>query len=295
MALTAANIQTQVSAATGVKSTQTALYAEILYYIQHAVDDLYALEFSWAKVQSQFTTTAPYETGTISGTLASTTVTGDGTTWDTSWVDTFMDVNDKQHRVASYGSTTSATLTAALDGTVAAATSYSIYYPWVTLDTTLATLTSVVGYPHAPLRILTLDDLDDLFMFTQTQDHATCCALTTPDSAYTSRIALYPFPTEARMYSYHGYRMAPTIADGTTELGIPTDYRGLITEMVLAYWWSIKDKNPGRAQRHEQKAGQLMRLYKPRDPKAQGPREIRGWRVRSLQRPVPYSSYELWG
>ncbi len=294
MALTAANIQTQVGAATGVKSTQTALYAEILYYIQHALDELYAMKFSWARVQDQFTTTAVYETGTISGTSGSTTVTGSGTSWSPTWVDTFMDVNNKMHRVSSYGTGgTSATLVSALDATVAASTSYGIYYPWVTLDATLAELTSVMAYPHAPLRINTIGDLDDLFMFTQKQDYATHCALVTPDTSYSSRIALYPFPTEARMYTYSGWRMAPTLS-ASTELGIPLDYRGLITHMTLARWWTFKDKRGDLAGYHENQASKLLGVFKPRDTQERGPRVIRGWRVRDTKIGVPYSDYDLW-
>ena len=294
MALTAADIQAQVGAATGVKSTQTALYAEILYYIQHALDELYAFKFSWARVQSQFTTTAVYDTGTISGTSGSTTVTGAGTAWGPTWVDTFMDVNNKMHRVTSYATGgTSATLVAALDATVAASTAYGIYYPWVTLSTTLAELTSVMAYPHHPLRIDTLGDLDDLFMFTQKQQYATHCALATPDTNFNSRIALYPFPTEARMYTYHGWRMAPTVSAGT-EVGIPLDYRGLLTHMTLARWWTFKDKRPNLAQHHEGQASKLLGVFKPRDIQTKGPRVIRGWRVRSTRIGVPFSSYDLW-
>ncbi len=39
MALTAANIQTIMGVVTGVESTQTTLYANLLYWIQHALDE----------------------------------------------------------------------------------------------------------------------------------------------------------------------------------------------------------------------------------------------------------------
>ena len=298
MALLASDIQVQMSVSCGVESTQTTLYAQLLYSIQHALDALYAEEWTWNQVIDQFTTTAPYETGTVSGSLASTTVTGNGTSWGTTWVDTYMDLNNKMHKVASYGTGgTSATLEAALDAAVAASTSYAIYYPWVTLNATLRSVTRVQPYPYDPLVMRTVAELSDLFQTHQTQSWASDFAMVTDDASKYTRIALYPFPTEGRMYDYTGFRSAPTLS-ASTETLIPDDYRHLLTEMALAHWWVSGDHNEQRANRCEQKSEQLKSPLKKRDGIQihGGPRQMPSNRLQPVGPfPRPFSVYELPG
>jgi len=233
MALLASTIQTMMGVVTSVTSSQTAEYAKLLYWIQGALEEIYAYEWNFNRVSGQFTVTAPYETGTITATAGSTTVTGNGTSWDTGWVDAWTILGSHRHHIASVGSTTELTTTAAPDTSVDAGSSYAIYFPVVELGATIARLTHVQGYPHEPLRLVSEQEGFDLFLDDQTRDYATHAALiTTGATTKYSRIMLFPFPTEAATYAYHGYRAAPTVSAGT-ETGVPDAMR----ETCARWWW----------------------------------------------------------
>lgn len=294
MALLASTIQTIMGVVTGVESSQTTIYANLLYWIQHALDDLYARDWNFNRVSGQFTTVAPYETGTITATAGSTTVTGDGTTWDTDWVDAYIPLNGTQHHIASVESSTSLTLSAAPEASLDAGSSYAIYFPSVELAAILARLSSVQGYPHEQLHVVTPLEADDLFLDDPTREYATHAALLSPGSTTKySRIKLYPFPTEAAVYTYHGYRAAPTLAAGT-ETGIPDAMRELLVAGALQRFWASQDKQQQKSAYWGGEAARLLAIFIARESKAGGPRQIRGFRPSKTDVPGFYSTYDRW-
>ncbi len=296
MALLTSDVQTQMSAQCGVGTAQTALYAKLIYAIQHALDDLYARRWTWNRVRSQFTTTAPYETGTISGSAGSTTVTGSGTSWDTTWTGAYLDANSTRHQIASVGSTTALTLSAELESAVAASTAYEIHFPTVSLTATLRDLVHVSSDPYDPLAIVSPGEVMELFGGQNTGSFATHAALLAPDSNKASQILLGPWPSEARMYTYEGYRSAPTLS-ASTETGVPDDYRALLTELALSYWWNgVGDYAPARSQAcRDRVANDLLPPRWERDKASSpGPRTRRGWRNTRGSFPRPYSTYDIW-
>lgn len=294
MALLASDIQTVMGIVTGVESSQTTLYANLLYWIQHALDEIYADDWNFNRVRGQFTTTAPYETGTITATAGSTTVTGDSTVWDTSWVDAYIPLNGTRHHIASVVSNTEITLTAAPDTSVDAGSSYAIYFPVTELAATLARLTKVQGYPHETLHIVNETEAWDLFLDDQTREYATHAALLNPGAtSKQNRIALFPFPTEAAVYSYFGYRHAPTVS-ASTKTGVPDAMRDLVVALALSKYWISQDKAQAKAAQWKAEAASLWGRFKSRETKASGPREIRGYRPARKDVPGFYSTYDRW-
>jgi len=93
--------------------------------------DIISNSWNWPYLMQEYfiTLVAPYETGTVSVTNNSTTVTGSGTSWDTTWTNRKIRIGEEQayYRIKSVDSTTTLTLEAPYQGTTATGEDYSIY------------------------------------------------------------------------------------------------------------------------------------------------------------------------
>lgn len=97
----------------GEDSSDTEVYDRLERWIADIFEDIHSRQsdWKWARAVKELVLSAPYSTGGI--TISSgTTVTGVGTTWDTSWRNRKLIVPGiaADYRIASVGSTTSLTL-----------------------------------------------------------------------------------------------------------------------------------------------------------------------------------------
>lgn len=118
-------IYTRVEAITNV-SNQRALIKDA---IQMGLDKLTAEDLPYLMTEGLITTVAPYETGTVTATSGSKTITGSGTTFTSGMVGRKirMASENAYYRIAAFVSTTEITLEAAYQGTTASGKTLSIY------------------------------------------------------------------------------------------------------------------------------------------------------------------------
>src|SRR3990172_4616784 len=97
--------------------------------IQMGLDRLTAIDLPYLNTEGFITTVAPYETGTVTATNGSKTITGSGTTFTAAMVGRKIRVEDENayYRIAAFVSTTEVTLEAAYQGTRQSGADYSIY------------------------------------------------------------------------------------------------------------------------------------------------------------------------
>jgi len=105
----------------------TTLCQNKLDWIQSDIESRY--DFSWLKDYSYINTTPVYNTGSVTVTQDSTTVTGSGTTFTAAMVGRMfkVDDDDNYYEISAYVSATEVTLASAYTDTTTAGASYNIY------------------------------------------------------------------------------------------------------------------------------------------------------------------------
>jgi hypothetical protein len=97
--------------------------------IQWGLDELTSHDLEYLMTDGFFTTIAPYETGTVTVTNGSKTVTGSGTTFTAAMVGRKIRVNDEQayYKIAAFVGATEITLEVEYGGSSDSSLTYSIY------------------------------------------------------------------------------------------------------------------------------------------------------------------------
>ena len=249
MALLASTLITDLQDQIG--SLNASGQAVLLKFVQRAVDYVYQYRrWSWRRHTDQFTTIAPYTTGTVTVSAGSTAVTGSGSTWtDISGYATgtfYIELNSELHLISSITDATNLVLAAGVDTAVSAAT-YSIYAPVYTLDASLSELTYIGTDGHGEIEVLAPGTAFQWYNREKSRTYATHAALVPLDSSKNRGIQLWPFPSERRLYHYEGFIESPTLETGT-DVGTPDDFRDAIEELTLSRWWRTRDDRPDRAQ-----------------------------------------------
>lgn len=115
--------------------------------INEAQDTIfYDSDWEWRKRSFYMTTRAPYETGTISVTQNSRTITGSGTTWTDSMKIGYILISSKLYKIQSVDSTTSIKLEAPYDETTTSGLSYKIIFPEYPLNHEISSVVAVRGH-----------------------------------------------------------------------------------------------------------------------------------------------------
>ena len=276
MALLASTLITDLQTTIGTLNATD--QAVLLTHLQRAADELYQHKrWTWRRLASQFTSQAPYTTGTVTVSAGSTAVVGTSTLWagvtDYSTGQFYIQLNGEMHHVSSITDNTNLVLTAGVDTAVSAAT-YGLYRSEVVLDSTLAELTAVGTQDHPNLRIVSPARARELFDGVGYQAYATHCSLG-PLSSKVRTIDLFPFPSERRVYWYEGYTDAPTLVT-TTDLGCPDNFRDVVANLTLKRWFSARDFNPERASHAESAAARSLNMLAERDAPDVAPIPCRG-------------------
>src|SRR3990167_3310736 len=97
--------------------------------IQWGLDSITNHDLQYLMTEGFFTTVAPYETGTVTATAESTTITGSGTTFTAAMVGRKIRIGSDQayYRIKTFTSTTEVILEAPYGGTTVSGETYSIY------------------------------------------------------------------------------------------------------------------------------------------------------------------------
>lgn len=279
MALLASTLITDLQDQVG--NLNAAGEAVLLKFVQRAVDRVYQFRrWSWRRLTDQFTTVAPYTTGTVEATAGSTAVVGTGTTWtDISGYATgtfYIELNSELHLVASITDDTNLVLAAGVDTAVSGAT-YTIYAPAYALDSALAELTFIGTDGQARIKIMPPGSAYQYSHQAVSQSYANFASLAPLDASKNRGILLWPFPSERRVYHYTGYIEPPTLLT-TTDVGTPDDFRDVLEELTLERWWRRRDNNPERAQGCFRAGEKMLKDLWAVDPKDTGPYPYRGGR-----------------
>ncbi len=302
MALLASTLITDLQDQIGTLSS--AGQAVLLKFVQRAVDRVYLYRrWSWRRISDQFTTQAPYETGTVTVSVGSTDVTvagGADLTTITGYAtgDFYIELNTEMHQIVPHATTawdaTTCDIKAGVDTAVSAAT-YGIYRPEARLDSTLAELTYVGTTNHDELIVLNPGECHRLFNQTRTQVYASHCSLASDANESGTkyrRILLWPFPSERRVYSYEGYTAAPTLQT-TTDVGTPDEFSDAIQELVLSRWYRTRQRDTEKARECLQEGERMLNELWEAEPKERGPIPFMGGK--RLQRsPRFIADTEIW-
>lgn len=225
---------------------------------QSHVDDSLALamdrvtreaEFQFALREGALSTVAPYETGTVSVTAGSATVTGSSTLWNTSSNvlkhDKFMLGTTGAYRVSAHpASDTSLTLASAFAGTTASGQSYEIGRDEYTLAGGMLWLT----------RIWDLETAKELILLTPAEwvrltqgryqtgepTHAILIGADNTDATTgtAQRLQLYPVPDARYSYNY-SYKSLFTWTSGTMETMAIMDI--VLAAALQLVFWRLQD------------------------------------------------------
>ena len=119
------SIYARVESITNITSQRTLIKDAI----QWGLDELTSHDLDYLITEGFLTTVAPYETGTVTVTNGSKTVTGDSTVFTAAMVSRKIRVNDEEayYRIAAFVSTTEVTLEAPYQGGSDSVLTYSIY------------------------------------------------------------------------------------------------------------------------------------------------------------------------
>ena len=293
MALLASTLITDLQDQIG--SLNAAGQAVLLKFVQRAVDRVYQFRrWSWRRITDQFTTTAPYTTGTVSVTAGSTAVTGVDSVWtDISGYATgtfYIELNSELHLISSITDATNLVLAAGVDTAVSGDT-YSIYSPVTRLDSTLAELTYIGSDGCPEIQIKAPGLAYEMNHQITSNPYAYCASLTSLDSSKNRGILLWPFPSERRLYHYTGYIEPPTLLT-TTDVGCPDDFRDVIEELTLARWYRRRDNDEQRADKCFAAGEKLLKELWIVDPKDSSSVPFMGGR-RNAGRTATWAG-ELW-
>lgn len=100
-------------------------------------------DWEWRRKSIPMTTKPPYETGTLSITQGSRTVTGSGTTWTDAMKEGYLIVNNVSYKISSVASSTSLRLRQPFAADSVSGVAYKIVYPSITLDPSLSGVINV--------------------------------------------------------------------------------------------------------------------------------------------------------
>jgi hypothetical protein len=104
----------------------------------------YYKRWEWRKRRYYFTTRAPYETGTITVTQNSVTITGSGSTWVDSMKDGFILIKSRPYKIIRIASTTSIKLAAPYPGDTESDLAYKIIFPHYRVNPNFSSIANIL-------------------------------------------------------------------------------------------------------------------------------------------------------
>ena len=204
-------------------------------------------DFSWLKKYGYVNTTIVYDTGTVTCTTDSTTLTGLGTTFTAAMVGRLFKVDDEEsyYTISAYVSTTELTLASTYIGTTAATLSYNIYktdYPLATDFKKMLWVKQVVT--NSKLINIPETIFNDYYpdMFIRGEDiTADSYSLTGIDSDGYYTIRLSPIQTTRKQLYYQYIKQLTTINTTGASSSIPTKWHDAFVFMCNVFVFNMID------------------------------------------------------
>ena len=239
-------IITKVNTETSSSGTEiTTLCQQKLDWIQDDICSRY--DFSWLKKYGYINTNVVYDTGTVTCTTDSATVTGDSTTFTSAMVGRLFKVDDEEsyYEISAYVSTTEITLSSTYIGTTAAGSSYNIYktdYPLATDFKKMIWVKQVVT--DAKLVNIPETIMNDYYpdMFIRGEDNTVdSYSLTGLDASGYYTMRLSPIQTTRKQIYYQYIKQLSTINTTGAESSIPTKWHDAFVYMLDVFVFNLID------------------------------------------------------
>ena len=223
----------------------TSLCQDKLDWVQDDICSRY--DFSWLKKYGYVNTVVVYDTGTVTCTTDSATVTGLGTTFTSAMVGRLFKVDDEEsyYEIAAYVSATEITLASTYIGTTAATLSYNIWktdYPlasdfkkmiWakqVVTDSKLVNIPETIMNDYYP------------DMFIRGEDNTVdSYSLTGLDASGYYNMRLSPIQTTRKQIYYQYIKQLATINTTGAESSIPTKWHDAFVFRLNAFVFDMID------------------------------------------------------
>ena len=199
---------------------------------EETLADFFSQEWPFAVGEGSIVTVAPYETGTLSLVSGSASVTGVGTSWNTSWpVPAILRPDSSSGEplvVTAFNSTTSLTLDRAYPNSSESTLTYSLEFPCYPISEYIAISGVCIGKSgwHVPLHINNLQDI--LYNRSWWTPGAYPCEffLIPGDGTTDATLVLNPAPNEIQTVRFRYTRAVPEfrcyIGSGTSTGGLAT-------------------------------------------------------------------------
>lgn len=258
------DLQNRVRVQTGVSATEN----QAKRYINIANHDIYigfAEAMPWAERQATLTTHPDYNTGTLTATQGSTTITGSGTAWNTNNAlgeanmraggKIVIDGGKEVYEISAVASDTSATLTTAFIKATAAGASYSYFEDEYSLHADFLRPVSVTSFDiNGEIELISRTLFRSRYPRNKTVNKPIIATLV--DGSFGSnttpvrKVRFAPPPDDAYLYDYafitnklavdaSGTELTDLSAD-TDEPIIPAAYRHAIVFHALYHWYRDK-------------------------------------------------------
>jgi hypothetical protein len=284
MSLTGADLQTLVGRRTG--DTTTAGQQMVLDILQGVLEEIYDLHnWPWRIRYGELTTQAPYSTGTITGAIGSTSITGNSTVftgisgYDSTDDPFFLIVGEEVYRIASINADDGAGAITLKSGLVVAQTaaSYAIYRPWVNVAADVKEVLDVLCYPYGELRDWPLKKLVRMFQIMNTGTVPYGYGVVEDGASKVKRIGIYPFMTEVKHLTYVYRAKAPDISSGSVDCGCPDAFRDCLIAGILGEWYANYHDRPDLAQANLALYNKKLAMLQQAAKVHAGPYQKREW------------------
>ncbi len=226
-------IKTDVMAKIGIDDT------DVETVVDQALNDILqeicqSYNFSWLYGDSSFITVLPYNTGTVTATEGSATVTGDGTTFTSAMVGRKFQCENATYVISAYVSGTEVTLSTDYAGAGGAGLTYKIYQDEYSLSADVEDILSM-RQENDPQKLTKwgIENLDKYYPQRNAFGYPAIYSIIGYDSSGYMKVAVYPIPAQARnIYYRFKYRVTEMSTD-LDEPIVPLRYRWIIAKGAL--------------------------------------------------------------
>lgn len=234
------DLQTEVYDHVGLDSNDSNNQTRVKRWLNYVQQDIQSRwPWPWAYGRESVVTVADYNTGTVTVSSGSTSVTGNGTNFATS-VDTtyfiqFQGSND-WYNIASRGGSTSLTLaTAYAPSTNLTAGSYTLRKFFYSLSSSADEVVDVRNW-GTPLKLVQCDlrTIDLINPLVQSSSPGYAYMMFGVDSSGNLQFMPYPFPNDARLFEFRTKKRAVDMVNSGDPPAIPNKYAHVIAWGAIA-------------------------------------------------------------
>jgi len=243
-------IKTKVKSNTGISATRVeTIIDDRIDEVQDLfiIKNVYKHKWSWLTSYAALNTTATYATGTVAITQDSTTVTGSGAVFTSGMVGRIIKFGseDEYYTISAIDTGTMViTLDKAYIGATAAASTYTIYKVYYTLESDVKNINYfkqvVTPRPVLPVAELPFSKIlpDEFYSSGEIEGYI----LSGMDSSGLIQVRFTPIPT-TRKRIYYGYnkKFGTCATDATTTSSIPTDLHPLFIHKLSSFVYAAYD------------------------------------------------------